>query len=219
MTRDDRSQRRPVGPAQVTSSTAEKCGAAEEPLSRMCLFAIPINSVHRELRNRMINRHWTTLELVAENCDRISDGTITVYHLTDCDPRVSGSPLIHDAFTLLRYSWNRTCQIEIPPRQVGISRIVRAIRFQGREFRRGCVCGCDFRSRFLVKDFACPVFGQSSPRETKWRARDRAAPVRIDLSHVLRVGALFADWRVRAPRRACTKPIAIAAGRHPTIAA
>lgn len=73
MTRDDRSQRRPVGPAQVTSSTAEKCGAAEEPLSRMCLFAIPINSVHRELRNRMINRHWTTLELVAENCDRISD--------------------------------------------------------------------------------------------------------------------------------------------------
>lgn len=43
---------------------------------------------------------------------------------------------------------------------------------------------------------------------------DREHRRRIDLSHVLRVGALFADWR--GPHRACTEPIAIAAGRHPT---
>lgn len=43
---------------------------------------------------------------------------------------------------------------------------------------------------------------------------DRVHRRRIDLSHVLRVGALFADWR--GPHRACTEPIAIAAGRHPT---
>lgn len=50
----------------------------------------------------------------------------------------------------------------------------------------------------------------SGIRNPRWIEQRR----RIDLSHVLRVGALFADWR--APHRACTEPIAIAAGRHPT---
>ena len=68
---------------------------------------------------------------------------------------------------------------------------------QRRARKGGPVLGGNFRSRFSRRS-RVPV---SSHRTSK-RSEDRALRRRIDLSHVLRVGALFADWRLGVRRGA-----------------